>query len=212
MSEKQHLTPHQILKLIYIAANIYKDKLLDKTFMFVFNNEYKEVTFKKNNFKHLTGVDSKLSAHQFFKNALSLRLYPIHIQFNTYHPYHLCMEKLRYINNIYELMHNECVILKNIKTQTCTYTFGSTNLYFVLLFSEDIDSSNLIVKSLRGDCCVDKAATKYFVDYIFMKEINDDKYKKLCFCKNNQTILPLEVINKLDESLINKIICNNNKL
>jgi len=214
----EHLNKFQILKLIYIAANIYKDKLLNKQFMFVFNNEFVEVQFKKENFKHLTGVDSVLSANQFFKKIISLRLYPGHIQFNSYHPYELSISKLSYLNKIDYLLHNECVALKDITTQTSKYTFGSTNLYFALLFEKEINenghavSSKLIIKSIRGGCCIDKAKTKYFVDYIFSKDSNSNKYNNLCFYKDLKIEIPKEVINKLDKDLIDKIICIKTKL
>ena len=35
--------------------------------MYVFDDRYIEVIYKADNFKHLTGVDSHLSAKQFFK-------------------------------------------------------------------------------------------------------------------------------------------------
>jgi len=214
----EHLNKFQILKLIYISAKIYKEKVLDKSFMFVFNNEYIEVVFKKNNFKHLTGVSSNLNANQFFKNALMFHIFPSQIKFDLYHPYSLSIEKLTYLNKIHELLHNQCVALKDVTTQTSKYIFGSTNLYFVLLFEKEINdngnvsSSKLIVKSIRGDCCIDKAKTKYFVDYIFSKDSNSNKYNNISFCKDSKIELPKDVINKLDKNLIDKIICNKTKL
>lgn len=201
-----------------MAAKIYKEKLLDKSFMFVYNNEFIEIIFKRNNFKHLTGVNSTLSANQFFRNALMFRIFPSQIKFDSYHPYKLAIEKLTYINKINELMYKQCVVLKDISTQTCKYTFGSTNLYFVLLFEKEINeqgnllSSKLIVKSLRGDSCIDKANTKYFVDYIFSKDSNSNKYNKICYYRNLQIELPRDLIIKLDKSIIDKLICNITKL
>ena len=46
-----------IVKKIIQAARVYKNNLVGKTFMYVFDNRYIEVMYKASNFKHLMGVD-----------------------------------------------------------------------------------------------------------------------------------------------------------
>ena len=50
----------QIIRRIHRAALKYKEVFVGNTFMFVFNNDYFEVMFKKSSFMHLTGVSSCL--------------------------------------------------------------------------------------------------------------------------------------------------------
>lgn len=58
-----------VVKQINIAAQSYRDRLVGKSFMYVFNSRHIEVIFKVQNFKHLTGVESQLSAKRFYSLA-----------------------------------------------------------------------------------------------------------------------------------------------
>lgn len=60
----------QIIKRIHKAAISYKQYFLGYTYMFVYDNQFVEVRFKKSSFLHLTGVDTKLSAEDFFAHAV----------------------------------------------------------------------------------------------------------------------------------------------
>ncbi|MEI3161979.1 MAG: PBECR4 domain-containing protein [Lachnospirales bacterium] len=60
----------QITKDIINSAQQYKNFLLGKTFLYVFNNKYIEISFRKIDFAHLTGVDKHLSAQEFYKEAI----------------------------------------------------------------------------------------------------------------------------------------------
>jgi hypothetical protein len=59
-------------------AEKYQSLLLDKAILFVYRNEtgtnYIEVKFKKENFKHLTGVKTRLKPTEFFDNCINHRL------------------------------------------------------------------------------------------------------------------------------------------
>lgn len=46
----------KIIKRIHKAALSYNQYLLGKTYMFVYDNQFVEVLFKKSSFLHLTGV------------------------------------------------------------------------------------------------------------------------------------------------------------
>jgi hypothetical protein len=67
------------LEQIIDNAKKYQSQLLDKSIMFVYRNDtsvidYIEVKFKKNNFKHLTGIESRLKPAEFFDNCLNRSL------------------------------------------------------------------------------------------------------------------------------------------
>ena len=57
------------------SAGIYSQSLAGKTFLYVYGEEFFEVSFPIDHFLHLTGVETKLSAKDFYKNfSLAKRL------------------------------------------------------------------------------------------------------------------------------------------
>ena len=56
------------------AAIVYSQSLAGKTFLYVYGDEYFEVSFPVDHFLHLTGVETRLSAKDFYKNAKNLFL------------------------------------------------------------------------------------------------------------------------------------------
>ena len=51
------------------AAIVYSQSLAGKTFLYVYGDEYFEVSFPVDHFLHLTGVETRLSAKDFYRNA-----------------------------------------------------------------------------------------------------------------------------------------------
>ena len=49
------------------SAGIYSQSLAGKTFLYVYGEEFFEVSFPIDHFLHLTGVETKLSAKDFYK-------------------------------------------------------------------------------------------------------------------------------------------------
>ena len=56
------------------AAIVYSQNLAGKIFLYVYGDEYFEVSFPIDHFLHLTGVETRLSAKDFYKNAKNLFL------------------------------------------------------------------------------------------------------------------------------------------
>ncbi len=56
------------------AEIVYFQNLAGKTFLYVCGDEYFEVSFPIDHFLHLTGVETRLSAKDFYKNAKNLFL------------------------------------------------------------------------------------------------------------------------------------------
>ena len=48
---------------------MYSQNLAGKTYLYVYGNEYFEVSFPIDYFLHLTGIETRLSAKDFYKNA-----------------------------------------------------------------------------------------------------------------------------------------------
>ena len=51
------------------SAEIYSQNLAGKVFLYVYGEEYFEVSFPVDHFLHLTGVETRLSARDFYKNT-----------------------------------------------------------------------------------------------------------------------------------------------
>ena len=56
------------------AEIVYFQNLAGKTFLYVCGDEYFEVSFPIDHFLHLTGVETRLSTEDFYKNAKNLFL------------------------------------------------------------------------------------------------------------------------------------------
>ncbi len=70
----------EILRCIFHGADLYKENVLDQTFLFVYQSDgtgyqYAEVIFQKGNYQHLTGVEVPgVQSHDFFERCLSRRI------------------------------------------------------------------------------------------------------------------------------------------
>ncbi len=200
-----------IVKEISRAARLYKQHLVGKRFLYVFDNRYIEVLYKKQNFKHLTGVDTNLTAKKFFDYAIKNQLQANQIFFSSRHPYALCKKKLKHILEIISLAYSESFMLEEIVTQTKTYKFGTTELNFSLCMNKEYDQSGneigdcYIVQSLRDEDCFNKSKHVYPVTHIFSRENNTaKKYTTRLFvdsCAQEQH-LPTDIAALIDESLI----------
>ena len=208
MKKRQEST-FAIVRQIKTAALNYKTNLVGRTFLYVFDDRYIEVIFKSSSFKHLTGVDSHLSADMFYRAAFKNKLSISDVQFNKEHPYKNCVRKIKHINDLASLVLGECFMLENITTKTHTFQFGTTDMNFSLLFDSDVDSfGNLksekyIVKSLRDEDCFNKSKNAYVVTHILSKSNDAKLYDKIVYIDSNANQnLPLEVSNKLHPDLI----------
>ena len=207
---QKELNKANAINEIHLAAVEFKNNVVGKKFLYVFDNRYIEVSFKKGNFKHLTGVDTKLSANDFYKYAVKGTLKKTHIFFSSNHPYALYEKKVKHIQDISKLAKSQSVMLEDIKTGTTTFKFGTTDLYFTLLMEHEYDTAGnaksecYIVKSLRDEDCFDKASGYFLVTNVFVKDSNDKKYSNILYSENN--ILPNELEEKIDDCIKSQFI------
>lgn len=61
-----------IRKQIISASKVYRDNLAGKVFLYVYGESFFEVVFPTNCFRHLTGVNSTISAQEFYDKAKKL--------------------------------------------------------------------------------------------------------------------------------------------
>ena len=64
-----------IRQSIIDSAVIYSQSLAGKAFLYVYGDEFFEVSFPVDHFLHLTGVETRLSAKDFYKNAKKSKAY-----------------------------------------------------------------------------------------------------------------------------------------
>lgn len=174
---------------IILAVDKYKNHLVGRCFLYVFDNRYIEVTFKANNFKHLTGVDSNLYGKDFYNRAKKHTLTTSQFYFSKEHPYNAAKKKIKYLHRLDELTNTDIFLLEKMETDTITYKFGFTNLDFSLGLTENLKSHTCekiddfyLPQTFRiKDKSFDRSEQRYIVDFIFEKDDKIDKYKKITF-------------------------------
>ena len=182
--QKKEAIRQQIVR----AAEIYSRELAGKTFLYVYGQEYFEVNFMSDRFLHLTGVESNLSAKDFYKKAKSKKLDEKQFYFTQNHSHGTAKKKLPCLERLPELTTTMVCILKELSTVTIKYTLGVTNLEFTLGLTEHIDQNGdkiddvFLPRTLRvKDDTVAKSADGDIVDFIFMKDASKSTYETLAF-------------------------------
>lgn len=168
------------------SAAIYSKSLAGKAFLYVCGEEFFEVSFPVDHFLHLTGVETYLSAKEFYKNAKKGKLTSSQFYFDAKHPYANAKQKLPCLKRLPELTQDFVCILKDMKTVTITYKLSVTNLEFTLGLTENIDNHGkkindfFLPMSLRvEDSSVRKSNDGYIIDFIFSKEACLTQYDSL---------------------------------
>lgn len=191
---KTQIDRKKIASEIAAAAKAYKRNLVGKTFLYIFDGQCIEVIFKIKDFKHLTGVDSALSAQDFYKKAVKGELQASQIFFSARHPYKLAQRKLKHLHHISALLMGESFMLKDITTQTEIYKYGSTDLKFSLCFNKESgdngaeQGSCYFAKSLRDEDCFSKSNEVFTITHIFSKSNDEKKYSQAVYCEQGHSV------------------------
>ena len=170
-------------KEIIDSASVYSGKLAGKHFLYVYGEEYFEVSFPTDCFLHLTGVETNLSAKDFYKISKKGNLSDSQFYFSNRYPFANAKKKLPCLKRLPELTNGIVCILKDMQTVKITYKLSVTNLEFTLGLTENMDKNgnkinNLFLPmSLRvEDSSVEKSADGEIVDFIFSKNASNTKY------------------------------------
>lgn len=165
------------------SAGIYSQNLAGKAFLYVYGEEFFEVSFPVDHFIHLTSVETNLSAKDFYKNARKGKLTNSQFYFDARHPYANATKKLPCLKRLPELTNDMVCILKDMQTVTIIYKLSVTNLEFTLGLIENRDNHGnkindfFLPMSLRvEDSSVEKSNDGDIVDFIFMKDASMTKY------------------------------------
>ena len=174
---------------IHRSALKYKEIFVGNTYMFVFNNDYVEVMFKKSSFMHLTGVASCLKADDFYNHALTERgLRPGEIFFNEDHPYDLADKKTSILIGLGDITIKDSSVVMDIETKTFSYKLGVANLEFTVCLGDDKNSQG----EIQGNCKVpysfrvegienSKSDKIYSVSHVLKKKTGENKYHILTY-------------------------------
>jgi len=117
------------------SAGIYSKNLAGKAFLYVYGEEFFEVSFPVDHFLHLTGVETNLSAKDFYKNAKKGKLTNNQFYFDTRHPYANAKKKLPCLKRLPELTNEMVCILKAAMKGKFIYSLPfqqKANICFVL--------------------------------------------------------------------------------
>ena len=177
------------------AEIVYCQNLAGKTFLYVCGDEYFEVSFPIDHFLHLTGVETRLSTKDFYKNAKKSILTNNQFYFDARHVYANAKKKLPCLKRLPELTNEMVCVLKNMETMTITYKLSVTNLEFTLGLTENIDNTGnkindlFLPMSLRvKDSSVERSNDGDVVDFIFSKDASVAKYDTLLVEDKSKTI------------------------
>ena len=121
---------NRIRQGIIESAAVYSQNLAGKVFLYVYGNEYFEVLFPIDRFLHLTGVETRLSAKDFYKNAKKSKLTNNQFYFDARHPYANAKKKLPCLKRLPELTNDMVCILKDMQTLTIMYKLSVTMMIY----------------------------------------------------------------------------------
>lgn len=187
------------------SAIIYSRDLAGKTFLYVYGEEFFEVLFPVDHFLHLTGVESCLSAKDFYKNAKKKKLSNSQFYFSSRHSYANSKKKLPCLKRLPEITNEIVCILKDMKTATVIFKISVSNLEFTLGLIENVDNYGkrindyFLPMSLRvEDSSIEKSNDGEIVDFIFSKEASNSKYRTMVV-KDNKKCIPKSICHLIDE-------------
>lgn len=192
----------ELRELIINASIEYKNYLAGRSFLYIYGNNYFEVVFKIQSFKHLTGVNSCLSANKFYENAKNKTLTVSQFDFTNRFPYDIAKKKLPVLADLKKLTNSEVCVVCDYQTMTVTYKLGITNIHFTLGLIKDSEPPHLFVpQTLRiKDKSIENSCNADFIDFIFEKNASEDLYENIMYREKNKK-LPEKFLNMLSDDL-----------
>lgn len=177
-----------IRKQVISAADIYKEELAGRVYLYVYGDSCLEVAYMTECFKHLTGIESNLAGRSFYENAKNGTLSTEQISFSSRHPLKTAKKKLKCLNQLPQLTRNLVCVVQDMYTMTLTYKLGITNLEFTIGLTEFVDRNGhkrnnwFVPRTLRiNDKAIDTAKDAEFVSFIFSKKATEEQYDEVCY-------------------------------
>lgn len=204
----------QIRKQIITASEVYRDNLAGRVFLYVYGESYFEVVFPTDRFRHLTGVNSSISAQDFYDKAKDSTLSTGQIIYDKEHTYRGAKKKLPCLLLLPKLTNDVVCVVKDMQTVTLTYKIGVTNLDFTIGLTENLDLAGnkindwFLPRTLRvKDKAVESSVDAEFIDFIFSKDASMDKYSQMTYADKEKK--PPQAIKEfLSDNLVECLYCS----
>ncbi len=195
----------QVLQIITRCAKEYKQALLDRHFLIVYQQSgkicYKNIGFRDYNYLHLTGVKTRLSARRFFERASSDRL---SVNDFTVDNHGKVQQKINVLPYLSQLLFNNCMIGDFINSGVwiqADYFVGDTRAVISVGFQQkgELDIPVTLyyedIKKLSAPTC--KALA------IFAKMHDEEIYSNCTYLSKGQNIskFPKEILAYLDDKM-----------
>ena len=185
---------------ILSVVHTYKNDMVGKYFLYVFDGKYFEMFYGTRNFLHLTGVGSRLSAEQFYMAAKDGTLQKSQLFFNYQYPISIAMKKTKNLYYLNQFIYSELFVYTDIVTSTASYDYGISDIDRFIMMGLAPNTSNIYNPySLRiGGNVSNISVGMYEVNYILSKSDYIGLYDSICFGDGNQ-------IKKLPDSILSLI-------
>ena len=199
---------NDIRRMIIEAAIVYSEKLSGKNFLYVYNDEFFEVTFPVDCFLHLTGVETTLDRRDFYYKSRQRQLTCSQFYFSSRHPYANAKKKLPRLIRLPELTTEMVCILKDMHTLSAIYKLSLSNLEFTIGLTTNDNMNNerklFYPMSLRvEDSSVERSQGGEIVDFVFSKNACDVRYNNLLVWDKNKN-LPCCMRQIIDTNMIGR--------
>lgn len=193
-----------------IIANVqnYKNILVGRYYLYIFENQCFEMYFGIDNFLHLTGVGTNLSPNQFYELAKKGKLQSKQMFFNSRFPLSTALKKTENLGMLENFVKEGYFVIKNLKTSTVTYPYAITNIdqsVLIGLKTEEKDEI-YIPKSFRVKGNIfDKTSDDnlFEIHHILSKTDKNSLYDTVLYKEmDNFNELDSDILAKIDYSII----------
>lgn len=171
-------------KIIQGAKN-YDIFLNNKKFLIICEDNSKiEINFFKEDFKHLTGINSDLSNSEFYKKAVNGTLSSANILTEQKYNWATLKGKSNRIEKIHEMLYQDAdktLLIKELVTHTNIFPYAIRNdaMNICVAFVSSINRA----RSLRKAGSSKDVSKEKSIIQILMKNNEDDDYKEIIYCK-----------------------------
>lgn len=199
---------------IFAAVQAYKDYLVGKYYLYIFENNYFEMYYGTENFMHLTGVASNLSPNQFYELAKNKTLQNSQIYFNDRYPLRTALKKTKNLANLKNFVNSGYFVVRDLETESEIYPYTITDIdrsVLIALKEEEIEHEIYIPKSFRVKGNIfGKADNDKMHEINFILSKNDDAglYNTILYQEKEFSTLPEEILIMIDKNIIEN--ANNN--
>ena len=194
-------------------AQVYKNILAGKYYLYIFENQCFEMYFGTDNYLHLTGVGSRVGPNQFYELAKNNQLQDNQLFFSNRFPLKTALQKTSSLSCLPNFISEGYFVIKDLVTETETYPYVITNIEQSVLIGlkKEENEEIYIPKSFRVKGNIfDKAdANKLFeINWILSKIDKKGLYDKVLYkdkvCLgelDNSILCKIEI--KMQEEVIN---------